>query len=300
MSSHADGQRPASRLDARFERYAQGTMGRPAFLYRLMMRFYKPFQLFERLRPFGGRSDDETSSSHIIPVNRSISPRGSVILPMKVIAAFIERTDTVAVLDECLCRRGEGCSSFPIETGCLLLGPAARDLHGGLGRIVGADEALEHAERAIRMGLTPLVVHNRFDAWLWGIEYRRMMNICFCCDCCCSVRRAVRLGIDAGATSTMHRLDGLTVSIDGRCDGCGLCAAACFAGAIRIHGDCALIDPACCKGCGGCAAVCPRTAITMELAPGLDTPARLLAHYGRRSDVGIMDTPPHKRTEKTP
>ncbi len=29
-------------------------MGRPAFLYHLMMRFYKPFQRLERLRLFGG------------------------------------------------------------------------------------------------------------------------------------------------------------------------------------------------------------------------------------------------------
>ena len=262
-------------------------MGRPAFLYHLMMRFYKPFQRLERLRLFGGPSSDETSSSHIIPVNESIVSEGAVILPMKIIAAFVRRADSIAILRECLCRRGEGCSAYPADLGCLLLGPAARDLHGGLGRIVGPDEALRHAERAIRLGLTPLVVHNTFDAWLWGLDYRRMMNICFCCDCCCSVRRAVRLGIDTGASSAMHRLDGLTVSIDDRCDGCGVCVTECFAGAIRITRGRAVIDQERCKGCGRCMAVCPKVAITMRLDPRLDTPARLLAHYRKRSSVGI-------------
>lgn len=265
-----------------------------------MMRFYKPFQRLERLRLFGGPSTDETSSSHIIPVNKSIAPPGAAVLPMKVIAAFVERTDSIAILGECLCRRGQRCSTHPADIGCLLLGPAARDLHAGLGRLVGPDEALKHAEHAIRTGLTPLVVHNRFDAWLWGIDYRRMMNICFCCDCCCSVRRAVRLGIDTGASATMHRLDGLTVSITGACDGCGTCVTACFAGALSVSRGRATIDQALCKGCGRCLTVCPNAAFTMKLAPSADAPDRLLSHYGKRSNVGILDTPRAKKTEKLP
>ncbi len=258
-------------------------MGRPAFLYHLMMRFYKPFQRLERFRLFAARSTDETNSSHIIPVNESVSPGGAVILPMKIVAAFIQRADGIAILRECLCRRGEHCSDYPIDLGCLLLGPAVRDLHEGLGRNVGPDEALEHAERAIRAGLTPLVVHNRFDAWLWGIDYGQMMNICFCCDCCCSVRRAVRLGIDTGASLTMHRIDGLRITIDDRCDGCGICVAGCFTGAIRLSHGRADIDQALCKGCGRCMATCPKAAITMDIDPIADPPARLLAHYGKRA-----------------
>ena len=273
-------------------------MGRPAFLYHLMMRFYKPFQWIERFRPFRAGSTDETSSSHIIPVNESVSPAGAVVLPMKIVAAFVRRADGIAIMGECLCRRGEGCASYPVDLGCLLLGPAVRELSKGLGRIVSPDEAMTHAERAIRSGLVPLVVHNRFDAWLWGIDYGRMMNICFCCDCCCSVRRGVRLGIDAGASLTMHRLDGLTVSVADRCDGCGVCQAACFSGAIRVSAGVARIDPERCKGCGRCLDACRKGAITMDLNPAIDPARRLIGLYTKRSDVRLLNISPTKRPEK--
>ncbi len=273
-------------------------MGRPEFLYHLMMQFYKPSQWFERFNPFRAPSSNETSSSHIIPVNESVSPDGAAVLPMKIVAAFVERADGIAILDECLCRRGGRCSSYPIDLGCLLLGPATRDLHEGLGRIVGPDEALDHAERAMSTGLIPLVVHNSFDAWLWGIGYRRMMNICFCCDCCCSVRRGVRLGIDSGASLTMHRLDGLSVSVGDRCDGCGLCMTGCFAGAIRISGGRARIDQELCKGCGRCVDACPKGAITMTLDSASDPAARLVNVYGKRSDVGIVGASHTAKREK--
>jgi ferredoxin len=273
-------------------------MGRPAFLYHLMMRFYRPFQWLDRFRAVRARSSDETSSSHIIPVNESVSSAGAIVLPMKIVAAFVERADGLAILDECLCRRGEGCSTYPIDTGCLLLGPAVRDLHKGLGRIVGPDEALEHAAGAIRTGLTPLVVHNSFDAWLWGIDYGRMMNICFCCNCCCSVRRGVRLGIDSGASLTMHRIEGLSVSVGDRCDGCGACMAGCFAGAIRVSDGQAHIDQDLCKGCGRCIDACPKDAIAMMLDPAADPAKLLVSLYGKRSDVGILKAPYKNKRER--
>ncbi len=274
-------------------------MTRSAYIYRLMMRFYRPYQWIERFCLPGTPSTDETSSSHVVPVNQSLSPGGSLALPMKIVGAFVKRADGIAILNECLCRRGQGCRDYPVDLGCLLLGPAARDLHAGLGRLVGPDEALRYAEAAVRRGLTPLVVHNRFDAWLWGIDYGRMMNICFCCDCCCSVRRAVRLGIDSGAPLTMHRLEGLSVSIDGSCDGCGTCAAACFADAIRVRHNHAEINPVRCKGCGRCALVCPRSAVTMSLDDDAGATESLLSIYGERTDVGILNPLHTKKTENT-
>ena len=249
-----------------------------------MMQFYKPVQWVERFRPSKARSTDENSSSHIIPINESVSPGGSLVLPLKILTPLVERADGIAIMSECLCRRGEGCGNYPIDLGCLLLGPASREIHGGLGRIVGPDQALAHAERAITVGLVPLVVHNTFDAWLWGIDYKRMLNVCFCCDCCCSVRRGVRLGIDTGARLTTHRLPGLVVTVNDRCDGCGACEPVCFAGAIRLAGNLARIDQQKCKGCGRCIDVCPREAISMDLDPGTDSAEAIRALYGKRTD----------------
>jgi Fe-S-cluster-containing hydrogenase component 2 len=271
-------------------------MGRPAFLYRLMMLLYKPARWIERFRPRRVRSTDENSSSHVIPVNESVSPGGGHVLPLKIIAPLVMRADAIAIMDECLCRRGERCKKYPADLGCLLLGPAARELARGMGTIVGPDRALAHAERAIKMGLVPLVVHNEFDAWLWGIDYRRMLNVCFCCDCCCSVRRGVRVGIDEGARHTMRRLPNLSVAVGEACDGCGACEAVCFAHAIRMAGGRAFVDESLCKGCGRCVEKCPFGAIHMDLDPASDVVRVIGDLYERRTDFARPALPPPAAT----
>lgn len=50
-----------------------------------------------------------------------------------------------------------------------------------------------------------------FDAWLLDIPYRRAIAVCFCCDCCCSVRQGLRLG-PAAFWETVVRLPGLSVT----------------------------------------------------------------------------------------
>ncbi len=50
-----------------------------------------------------------------------------------------------------------------------------------------------------------------------------------------------------------------------RCAACGLCEAACPAGAIRPGGGLAIrrVEPGVCRGCGACAAVCPSHAVVL-------------------------------------
>lgn len=45
------------------------------------------------------------------------------------------------------------------------------------------------------------------------------------------------------------------------CIGCGICEKTCTAGAIRVIGNCAVIDETYCLSCGMCAVKCPRHAI---------------------------------------
>lgn len=52
--------------------------------------------------------------------------------------------------------------------------------------------------------------------------------------------------------------------ISGRCDGCGLCAAACPQGCIDLTAVPAVIRQQNCLRCGGCQAVCPRNAVIKE------------------------------------
>jgi len=261
-------------------------VARSPFMYDLMMKFYPLSRLWDRL-PFRRRRESvENTSVHLIPLNLSAGSGESVALPMTIIRALIMRAGTVAVMRECLCRRGEKCKSFPADTGCLLLGSAALDLHPGLGRLVTVDEALAHAASALEMGLLPTVVHNEFDAWLWGINYRRMLNVCFCCECCCSLRRDLRERNSEGFFRNVHRLPGLSVRVTGDCDGCGACVDVCMSRAIYMEQGRARINDENCKGCGRCVSMCPQSAIRMEGDNSVDSVQLILEHYMGRVSIG--------------
>ena len=262
-------------------------MGRSKRLYDFMMKFYKPSQWVERFSFSAGKDSEKNTSAHLIPVNRVIRAGKSVVLPGPVLRSLVERAQVAGIMSECLCRKGEGCRAYPHSTGCLILGGAALDLHPGLGRVVTREEALAHAERAVAMGLFPMVVHNEFDAWLWGIDYRRMLNVCFCCDCCCSVRRGVRLRRSEGFFQNIHRLPGLTVTVSGPCTSCGICRDLCLAGAVEMTAKGARIIPENCKGCGRCAAACPEKAIRIELDGRVDPAREIVRIYTGRTE-GIL------------
>jgi dihydropyrimidine dehydrogenase (NAD+) subunit PreA len=58
---------------------------------------------------------------------------------------------------------------------------------------------------------------------------------------------------------------------DERCDGCGICAEACYSGgyqAIAIENKLARLDYFKCDGCGLCVGICPRKAISMSQRRG--------------------------------
>ncbi|MCU0844772.1 MAG: 4Fe-4S binding protein [Spirochaetes bacterium] len=261
-------------------------MGRSRFFYDLMMRFFKPSRLWERISPFRKKDSERNTSAHIIPVGRVLRAGESVVLPMSIIETLIRAAGTIGIMAECLCRKGNGCERHPADLGCLILGHATRELDPRLGRSVTASEAMAHAEKALRRGLYPMVVHNRFDAWLWGVEYRRMLNVCFCCDCCCAVRYSVRLRKSEGFFRNIHRLPGLSVRITPDCDGCGACVAPCMARAIRLEGGRASIDTGDCKGCGRCIEMCPRKAVVMEMDGKVRPEDEILGIYRARTVIG--------------
>ena len=49
----------------------------------------------------------------IIPVNRVISGTESVVLPPAVLEALVARASRHVTLNQCLCRRAEGCHTYP-------------------------------------------------------------------------------------------------------------------------------------------------------------------------------------------
>lgn len=220
----------------------------------------------------------------IIPVQEAVQGTESVVLPFPLLTPLVARASARFILDECMCRRGENCQAYPQGLGCLFLGDGAAEISPAMGRPASVDEALAHARQAMDAGLVPLIVHASFDAWLLGIPYRRMLAVCFCCDCCCTVRQGLRLG-PAAFWETVVRLPGLAVNVGPECTGCGACVAVCHVGALSLAEGMARVDEGC-KGCGRCAAACPAGAITLRLAEDVDVLDRLLERIEQRTEIG--------------
>jgi ferredoxin len=152
-----------------------------------------------------------------------------------------------------------------------------------MGRQASVDEALDYVQRAIESDLVPLIAHSAFDAWVLGIPYRRTLAICFCCECCCSIRQGLRLGPPT-FWDTVVRVPGLALHVGPACTGCGQCAAVCPVGAISLELGRARVAESC-KGCGRCATLCPAGAISLHLDKDADPLGQLEARIERRTSI---------------
>ena len=272
-------------------------MGRPKIIFDLLMNFWPLSKLANRLgnqpvvgffvRPLFSTTENE---SIILPVRQAVRAEESVVLPRSLLEPLIEKSDARVLLHRCICRHAEHCQNYPEELGCLFLGEGATRIHPSMGRAVTTEEALAHARTAMQKGLVPLVVHASFDAFVLGIPYRKMLAVCFCCDCCCTIRQGLRLGPHA-FWDTVVRVPGLTVEVGEECIGCGRCTEVCYVHAIRVEYGHARIDDHC-KGCGRCAEECPVQAITLRLHKDVNVVEEFLQRVERRTDVGRLDGKP--------
>ena len=115
------------------------------------MKFWKLGHMFDGWPLLDSKSSEKTTSGHILPINQELPTGKNTVLPMDILRPIIRGADGVAILNECVCRRGQKCVAFPRSFGCLLLGTTINDIDPSLARIVDADEAVSHAERAIRI-----------------------------------------------------------------------------------------------------------------------------------------------------
>ncbi len=244
-------------------------LGRQPPLSRLLRRWLGP----------------EQNHAVIIPIHEVIQGTQNVALPIELIKPLVEQASDRIILNECICRKAENCRQYSHDIGCLFLGSGAAQIHPTLGKRVDREEALLHVERAVQTGLVPLVIHAAFDAAVLGIPYKQMLAICFCCDCCCTVRAGLRFGPPA-FWDAVQRLPGLTIQISEDCVGCGTCLSLCHVKAIHLDSGHAVIGDLC-KGCGRCVAGCPIGAIEIDICDVAGMSAFLSDSVRQRTDIGL-------------
>jgi ferredoxin len=227
---------------------------------------------------------EKNNQAMIIPVNQVIHGTESVALPEKVLKPLVEMASDRYILNECLCRKAEQCQEYPHELGCLFLGRGARKIHPSMGQPVSTEEAIAHINRAVSIGLVPMIIHAAFDAYVLGIPYNQMLAVCFCCDCCCTVRSGLRMGPEA-FWDAFERLPNLGVEVSEDCAGCGMCVPVCAVQAITLVDNQAVIGDRC-KGCGRCVTACPLEAIHLKIGDVGNVPLVVANRVQSQTDIG--------------
>jgi len=265
-------------------------MGRSKCIVDLLLRLWPLYKLglwMGRQPGVGGLLQPAFSSKihqvTMLPVNEPIAQGGQTVLPYALLEQLVERSSSRFIMNECVCRRHENCRSHPVELGCLFLGDGAVRIHPTLGRVCGVDEARHHLQNGLQSGLYPLIAHTMVDSLTLGIPYKRMLTVCFCCECCCVVQRGLRKGPQS-LMKVIQPLPGLTLTVGASCAACGDCIAVCPVGAISMNHHGAEINGSC-RGCGICLNACQYGAIQMDINGETDLLAGFLDRMKSYADI---------------
>ena len=186
----------------------------------------------------------------------------NIALPSQVAEHFVRQASQRFIMNFCICRSADSCRDYPIELGCLFLGPGVEKIDPSLGSMATEEEALRHLRRCREAGLVHIIGRNKLDSmWLGTGKKEELMTICNCCPCCCLWKMLPELHPDLGGM--MGRMPGVEVAVEAdSCVGCGLCTRGrCYVNAISLIDGKAAIDGAACRGCGRCAETCSHGAI---------------------------------------
>ena len=222
-----------------------------------------------------------------IPVNRDIRGAGSSFLPSMVVEELISRSSHWAIIKRCTCRDAVQCREHPIDYGCIFLGEGAGEIDSRIAEHVTAEEAISHLRRALDDGLIPLIGRVKIDNYIWGVRDRgRLLTICLCCRCCCTILNSGRY-LPQEAADSLVRLKGLRIRINpDSCNRCESCVQECFMGAMVLDEGELRWDENRCKGCGRCISACPEGALHAEVED-LDVAVdEVMGRITRMIDIG--------------
>ncbi len=236
----------------------------------LLVPFFKVLDLIFRLgkipwfRNHLSWINPKQNSMTYLPVNQSLKKEADTVLPPQVLFDFIDSASIFFRLDSCGCRRAHKCQNFTSDVGCLFIGPSALEMPAGIGHLITKEQAMEHAQKAVGLGLVPLTGKVRVDNSLFFIkDKQQLLTICFCCHCCCmmgSLKHTAGQHLD----DVMTPVEGLTIEVTDSCVGCGTCIETCLFDAITIENGRAVHNGQC-RGCGRCERYCPYNAINITI-----------------------------------
>lgn len=187
--------------------------------------------------------------------------------PIEMVKDAVRRASYRAIMNECMCRKIQGCKDYPLDLGCLFIGPAAKVcVERGIAYEATLDQCLRHIDRAKEAGLSPSAYFVEVEEYVWGFRDADMPNfleICFCCPCCCS---ATLFEQRAGGElkRILHQGMGYSCVVDkDKCIGCGTCVEYCPHNRMEMYSNKACVRPEC-AGCGQCLKVCPTGALSVQ------------------------------------
>jgi len=197
-----------------------------------------------------------------IPINIEISGADSTYLPTLVLEELINRSAHRVIIKRCTCRDERKCENHSIEAGCIQLGAGTEEIDPRIAAHVSKHKAIEHMRSCVEDGLVPMIGRVKVDNLIWGVRDRgRLLAVCFCCRCCCTVLNSGKYLPDDVA-GRIVRLEGLEIRTDHQaCTLCETCVDACFMAALSIGDGRIIRDDDLCKGCGLCVSSCPEKAI---------------------------------------